>query len=230
MGHEFDLQDEFSVEATPERVWAAIATGGGIDSWYMGRNEVDPGAGGAVRTAFGGYTPTSTITAWDPPRRLAYGTPEAEDGRRIGYEFLVEGRAGASTVVRVVTSGFLPGDDWADEFEAMRGGLGMFYRTLAEYLDHFAGRAGTPVTVFGPPVTDWDRTWTNLRATLDRSPLKDGTAYFDNGQTLGVRTPHALYRFLTGFRGPLMTAHILFSDVDSNEENTWRAWLEEVTA
>lgn len=231
MGHEFELHDELSVEATPEQVWAAIATGGGIDSWYMGRNEVDPGEGGAVRMAFGGYNPTSTITAWDPPRRLAYGAAEAADGRRIGYEFLVEGRAGGSTVVRVVTSGFLPGDDWADEFEAMRGGLGMFYRTLAEYLDHFAGRVATPVTVFGPPVNDWDRTWANLRATLDRPPLKDGTVYFDNGQTLGVRTPHALYRFLRGFRGPLIASHHLFSTVDlAAEDETWRRWLEEASA
>jgi len=232
MGREFELQDEFAVEATPEQVWDAIATGGGIDSWYMGRTEVDPGAAGAVRTAFGGYSPPpAAITAWEPGRHLAYGTPEAVDGRRIGYEFLVEGRAGASTVVRAVTSGFLPGDDWADEFEAMRGGLGMFYRTLREYLEHFAGRVGSPLTVFGPPVTDWDRTWANMRATLDRQPLKDGAVYFDNGQTLGVRTPHALYRFLTGFRGPLMAAHILFSDVDTEaEESAWRNWLEEVTA
>jgi uncharacterized protein YndB with AHSA1/START domain len=238
MGHEFDLHDEFVVDATPEEVWAAISSGSGIDSWFMGRNEVDPGGGGAVRTAFGEYAPPpATITAWDPPRRLAYGTPEAEDGRRIGYEFLVEGRAGASTVVRLVTAGFLPGDDWADEFEAMQGGLGMFYRTLREYLDHFAGRTGMPLTVFGPPVTDWDRTWANLRARLDRSPLNGGTVYFDNGLTLGVRAPHALYRFLTGFRGPLMAAHIIFpdaspaSDVDTAAtEGFWQRWLEEVTA
>jgi uncharacterized protein YndB with AHSA1/START domain len=232
MGHEFNLQDEYSVEATPEQVWAAISTAGGIDSWFMGRNDVDPGEGGTVHTAFGEYAPPpSTITAWEPPRRLCYGTSEAEDGRRIGYEFLVEARAGGSTVVRLVTSGFLPGDDWADEFEAMQGGMGLFYRTLREYLDHFAGRIGTPVTVFGPPVSDWDRTWANTRAMLDRSPLKGGTVYCDNGQTVGVRTPQALYRFVTGFRGPLMVMHIVFSDVDTaTEESAWRTWLEEVTA
>jgi hypothetical protein len=113
----------------------------------------------------------------------------------------------------------------------MRGGLGMFYRTLAEYLDHFAGRVATPVTVFGPPVTDWDRTWSNLRDSLDREPLRVGPVYFDNNQTLGVRTPHALYRFLRGFRGPLIAAHQLFSTVDTAaEEQIWRTWLEGVTA
>ena len=37
------------VHATPEEVWQAIATGPGIDSWFMGRNEVEPGEGGRPR-------------------------------------------------------------------------------------------------------------------------------------------------------------------------------------
>ena len=49
------LTKQIELDATPEQVWEAIATSGGIDSWFMGRNEVDPGAGGAVRTAFGEY-------------------------------------------------------------------------------------------------------------------------------------------------------------------------------
>ena len=60
------------------------------------------------------------MTAWDPARRFAYRSGEAPDGRFIAYEFLIEGRAGGSTVLRTVTSGFLPGDDWAEEFEARR--------------------------------------------------------------------------------------------------------------
>jgi hypothetical protein len=30
-------------------VWEAIATGPGLDSWFMGRNEVEPREGGTVR-------------------------------------------------------------------------------------------------------------------------------------------------------------------------------------
>jgi uncharacterized protein YndB with AHSA1/START domain len=231
MGHEFTRHDELTVAATPEQVWSAIATGGGIDSWYVGRSDVDEGVGGAVRTAFGDYAPTMEITGWEPPHRLAYGTPEAPDGRRIAHEFLVEGRAGGSTVVRIVTSGFIPGDDWADEFEAMGLGLATFYRTLAEYLNHLAGRAATPLTVFGPPVRDWDRTWANVRRALDRPPLAPGVVYVSTAQTLGVRTPDALYRFLRGFHGPLIASHHLFSDVDAPaEERAWRTWLEEATS
>ena len=119
MGRQFEQHREAEVPASPQEVWAAIATGPGIDSWFMGRNEVEAGDGGAVRTAFGEYAPELPITGWDPARRLAYGSGRAPDGRFIAYEFLIEGRAGGSTVLRVVTSGFLPGDDWAEEFEAM---------------------------------------------------------------------------------------------------------------
>ena len=111
---------EAEVPASPEEVWAAIATGPGIDSWFMGRSEVEPGAGRRRPHRRSASTrPSSPSPRWDPARRLAYGSGEAPDGRFIAYEFLIEGRAGGSTVLRAVTSGFLPGDDWAEEFEAM---------------------------------------------------------------------------------------------------------------
>ena len=134
--------DELNVDATPEQIWQAIATGPGIDSWFMGRNEVDPRQ--AIRTAFGGYTPQHGITAWEPGERLAFGGDKGPDGRFVAYEFLVEGRDRGSAVVRIATSGFLPGDDWADEYDAMTKGNALFFRTLATYLNHFAGRTAVP--------------------------------------------------------------------------------------
>ena len=119
MGHPFEQHREAEVPAGPDEIWAAITTGPGIDSWFMGRSDVQPGAGGSVRTVFGEYAPELAVTAWDPAHRFSYRSGEAPDGRFIAYEFLIEGRAGGSTVLRTVTSGFLPGDDWTEEFEAM---------------------------------------------------------------------------------------------------------------
>jgi uncharacterized protein YndB with AHSA1/START domain len=239
MGHRFEQRREAEVPASPDEVWAAIATGPGIDSWFMGRTQVRPGPDGAVRTTFGELG----VTAWDPGRRFGYRTGESPDGRFIGYEFLVEGRAGGSTVLRTVTSGFLPGDDWADELEAMTLGTDMHFRTLAEYLTHFAGRFATPVTAYGPPGTDWaggrallcralglpehpargDRP---LFTTGDRGP-EDGLVYFANANTIGVRTKDALYRFLRGFAGPVVASHHLFAgDADPDRaQQAWEAWL-----
>ncbi|MEC3976860.1 SRPBCC family protein [Amycolatopsis sp. H20-H5] len=243
MGHEFELTSESEVIATPEEVWAAIATGPGIDSWFMGRTEVESGVGGAVRTAFAEYTPDAPVTVWDPLERLVYGTEPAADGRFVAYEFLIEGRRGGSTVLRTVTSGFLPGDDWADEFEAMTTGMELFFRTLVEYLAYFAGRAASPVTAFGPPVADWDKAWFTLgvelgldrrpvagdlvRARIDERTAVEGVVYFANADTVGIRTTDALYRFLRGFGGPMVAGHHLFApDQDAVEsDRTWQAWL-----
>jgi uncharacterized protein YndB with AHSA1/START domain len=243
VGHEFEERSEVELDATPEQVWAAIASGPGIDSWFMGRNQVEPGQGGTVRTAFGGYTPESTVTAWDPPRRFAHRSGEAEDGRFIASEFLIEGRDNGSTVLRTVTSGFLPGDDWEAEYDAMTRGWELFLGTLMAYLTHFPGRTATPVTAFGPPVSDWVLAGAALRGelgltgtvtegdqarfTADGLAPAKGVVYFVNRDTLGVRTGDALYRFLRGFRGPMVVSHHLFAeDVDQEQaEQAWQSWL-----
>ncbi|GAA1367756.1 SRPBCC family protein [Catellatospora chokoriensis] len=243
MGRDFEITEELPVDTTPEQVWDAIATGPGIDSWFMGRNEVTPGRGGAVRTAFGGYAPTLPITAWEPGHRLAYGEAPGPDGRFVAYEFLIEGRAGGSAVVRTVTSGFLPGDDWADEFEAMGLGLALFHRTLAEYLTWFRGRTAVPATVFGPPVGDWPHAWRLLHGALglpgvpkpgDRAAFtvdgvaRTGEVFHVSAQTLALRTPDALYRFVRGFTGSMVAMHHLFTPTD--ESAAWQSLLDTLYA
>lgn len=242
MGRRFEEHREFTVNATPEQVWDAIATGPGIDSWFMGRNQVEPGPGGTVRTEFGDYRPTGTITAWEPPRRFSYRTGPADDGRTVSYEFLVEARAAGGTTVRIVVSGFLPGDDWADELAAMTHGGDMFGQTLAAYLTHFPGRHATPVTAAGPLVTDWPAAWSALRRKLglvepvrpgDRVrfcpeglPAVEGVVFAVNPQTLGIRTGDAMYRFLQGLAGPLIAAHPLFAGADPDlAGSAWQSWL-----
>lgn len=232
MGHAFEGVNEVELDGvTPEQVWEAIAPGPGIDSWFMGANEVEPGA--VVRQAFGEYEPTHRITAWEPGKHLAYGGEEEPDGRFVAYEFLVEGRDRGSTVLRMVASGFLPGDGWEDEFEAMTAGGEMFWQTLVTYLRHFAGRTARPVTVFGPPITDWPALWQRLGRKLgldhaprtgDRVDLDGGVVYFANSQTVGIRTDHALYRFFQGMPGVLIAMHTVFAD-DHRDERTWSTWM-----
>ncbi|MFE2752675.1 SRPBCC domain-containing protein [Actinosynnema sp. NPDC059335] len=237
MGHAFEGVNEAELDGvTPEQVWEAIATGPGIDSWFMGSNEVEPGE--VVRQAFGDYRPAHSITAWEPGKRLAYGGDEEPDGRFVAYEFLIEGRDRGSTVLRMVASGFLPGDDWEDEFEAMLAGGEMFWQTLVTYLRHFAGRTARPVTAFGPPVADWPATWAKLgrKLGLDRAPRtgdevaldgEPGVVYFANAQTAGIRTDRALYRFFQGIAGFPTAMHHVFTD-DHRDERTWSTWMEDL--
>jgi uncharacterized protein YndB with AHSA1/START domain len=246
MGHQFAQHHEAEVPASPDEVWAAIATGPGIDSWFMGRNEV---TADTVRTVFGEYAPELAITESDPAHRFAYRSGQAPDGRFIAYEFLIEGRAGGSTVLRTVTSGFLPGDDWADEFEAMTLGGKLYFRTLVEYLTHFPGRFATPVTAFGPPGASWRRDRSLLCRALGLSdapqpgdPVRftgeigpaDGVVYFASTHAIGVRTPDALYRFMRGFAKPVIAAHHLFAaETDAEPDQArqaWEAWLSRTLA
>lgn len=248
MGHEWEQHDEVELDATPEQVWEAIATGPGYDSWFMGRTEVVPGEGGAVRTDLGGYVMESTITTWEPPRRFAYRGDETPDGRFIAFEFLIEGREQGSTVLRLVTNGFLPGDDWEDEYDAMRTGGAMYFATLIAYLTHFAGRTATPITAAAPVVPHargvFDRVpaalglaaepvvGDRMRVTPEGLPAIDGVVDFVNPDAIGIRTHDALYRFVRGFIGPMIVTHHLFAKgVDREEtEQAWRAWLARVSA
>lgn len=216
MGKDFETRLETTVDATPAQVWDAIATGPGISTWFVGRTTVD---GGTVHTALGDdITLTGTVTAAEPPHHFAYASDTAPDGRFIAYEYLVEARAGSATVIRSVTSGFLPGDDWTGEYEAMQHGTALFFATLTEQLQHFPGDHANPVTTYSDPVTDWDHTWQQLFAdlTLSATPKPGdttghgGQVFHINPHTLAVRVDNGFDRYIRGFHGRLITSRTRF--------------------
>jgi len=153
---------EFSIDVpgTPDQVWHAIATAGGLSAWFL-PTDLDERLGGAISTEMGeGQSFPATITGWDPPRRFAYEEPEwmilagqPHDPAAVtplATEFLVEARSGGTCVVRVVSSAFGTGADWEDEFFAgMDEGWLAFFGGLRSYLAHFAGQHATTFAVEG---------------------------------------------------------------------------------
>ncbi|MFF3440673.1 SRPBCC domain-containing protein [Streptosporangium sp. NPDC002721] len=242
MTHPFELNQEIELDATPEQVWDAIATGPGVDSWFMGRTELGTSAGGPAHLTMMGHTQQATITAYEPGTRLATRSAEAPDGRFMAMEFLVEGRDGGTTVLRLVQHGML-GDDWETEFEAMRAGWPIYLETLREYLAHFAGRTRTlsVTSVFRPGAGGPDAVWKIVTESLGVTPdvvegdgvrLPDGSAgvvYYANlPVNLGVRTDEGLYRFIhsgTGRGDALVLGHQNFAGRD--EQAAWQAWTAE---
>jgi uncharacterized protein YndB with AHSA1/START domain len=246
MGHEFEVRKEITLDATPEQVWEAIATGPGIDAWFMGRNQVEPREGGAARMTLAGVTEESTVTAWEPPKRLAIQGSQAEDGSFMAFEYLIEGRDDGTTVLRLVQSGVL-GGDWETEYEALRTGWDLYLHTLGQYLRWFPGRSATVVSAVQPQAADPDDAWTVLerelglvgavtegdqaRLTVPGSPPIDGVVDYAGLPTfLGVRTSDGLYRFIHS--GPLrgnvvvLGHHIFVDEVDQTElERAWQSWL-----
>jgi uncharacterized protein YndB with AHSA1/START domain len=242
MAHPFEVRKEIEVQATPEEVWEAIATGPGVDAWFMGRNEIEPREGGTSRMTLPGFTLESTVTVWDPPKRLVLETPTEADGRFMAFEYIVEGRAGGSTVVRFVHSGFLAGDDWETEYEGLKSGDPMYLDKLAQYLTYFRGRRATPVSAWGPQV-DRDRMWRvvrsalglpdtaavgdQVRATLEGLPPIEGVVDYVSPDAIGVRTDDGLFRFIYGLGGTVVVGHHIYAPSDQQQlEQAWQAWIE----
>jgi uncharacterized protein YndB with AHSA1/START domain len=243
MGHRFELPQDAVVDASIERVWDAIATGPGWDSWFMGRNEIEQREGGTVSFSIGDWTATSTLETFDPPRRFVSQGAPAPDGSFHRFDYRLEEGAPGRTEIRYVHSGML-GDDWEAEYEGMSEGDPMYFRKLLEYVTHFSGRYATPIEAVGPNAgEDRDRAMTRFREALgvdpnvaegDRVRLTpeglepiEGVVDHVSPSFLGVRTDDAMYRFIRGFDGTMIVGHHVFVDgVDQRRaEDDWRAWL-----
>ncbi|MET4923500.1 SRPBCC domain-containing protein [Streptomyces sp. PSRA5] len=245
MTHPFEIELETTLPASPEEVWEAIATGPGIDSWFMGHNEVEPREGGVASMDTAGHREEAVITAHEPGKRFATRTPPGEDGRFMAFEYLIEGRDRGSTVLRVVHSGLL-GDDWQDEYDALRRGWPFHLHTLREYLSHFPGRVGVPVFAMAPshgkpqrevrealvrglslpvPVT------VGARAHAEPAGLAplDGEVVWVDDERIGLRTAHGLYTFHHG-SGVALLFHHLFGPETDGAESAWQGWLNDLLA
>jgi uncharacterized protein YndB with AHSA1/START domain len=229
MARKFELQRELALDATPEQVWAAIATGPGLAAWFMPM-EVDPDSG--------------QVVAWEPGKRLAIQTPTAGDGSTQAFEYLIETQGDGTAILRFVHSGYL-GEDWGDEYESMTAmGWDMYFHTLAEYFTHFAGLPATYVEAEGPPSSGQAGAWPLLVAALGFTepvepggPVRvelagagpiDGVVDYVTPNFIGLRTADALIRFHG--RAPIaMTvavSHHAYGEVDAAQlAHAWASWL-----
>ncbi len=246
------LEKRIELDATPEQVWEAIATGPGIAAWFVPQ-EVEPRVGGTVAQDYGGgFTTSGRVTAWEPGRRFAYGAFEQpqegqpqEEQPEYAYEFLVEGRAGGGTVLRFVQSGFLDGADWDDEYDSFDAGWNLFLANLDSYLRHFAGLPVRNVVAMGYTVGSGREIWPVLHRALglaghpavgDRVTLApDGPAPISgvvdvaDEEFLGVRSAHGLHRIgAEGEDGCGVSAYHYFYGlpVDTDAVTAdWQRWL-----
>ncbi|MDI5968002.1 SRPBCC domain-containing protein [Streptomyces sp. SL13] len=252
MTHEFEVDEEITLDATPEQVWQAIATGPGIDSWFMGRNEIEPREGGRSSLSLLGHTSESTVTAWEPGRRLAYRGDTGPDGTFMAFEYLIEARDGGGTVLRLVHNGLL-GDDWEDQYRALSVGDGMYLRKLAVHLRHFTGRTSAwNLFLPGPAMPDPAPVWAAFtevfgltgpavagstgRIGLDRAEPADAVVEFAHEPDfLGVRTADSLYMLVHGYRDTVVVERHAFATSAEGAEagakaeavatEAWTGWL-----
>lgn len=240
MSEERRLEKEVVLNATPEQVWEAVATGPGISTWFV-PHEVDED--GEMLADFGsGNTSSGRVLAIEPGRRVVYGGSEESPDEAI--EFLVGGREGGSTVLRLIHSGYA-GEDWQAEYHSK--GWDGFLHNLVQYFDHFAGLPVVNVVTMNFTDQGYEQVWAALRKALgvDRAvargdqvrltpeglePLAGVVDVCERG-VLGLRTGDGLYRFAgegADAWGMVMTTHYLYG-VDAERAETtaaWQAWLD----
>jgi hypothetical protein len=229
MPREFEIAREILLEATPEQVWETIATEAGLAAWFQ-PSPVDPSS--------------DMVVAWEPGRRLAIRTAKAPDGSVHAFEYLIEGRAGGSAVLRFVHGG-VTGDDWNDEYQSITsGGWDMYLYTLAQYHRYFAGRPAVYIEAEGPASSAAPAAWGALidalthqsaqigaavRVDLVSADPPEGVIDLVSPNFVGLRTPDALIRFhgRSALGMTVAVSHHAYT-TDINVERTrmaWQSWL-----
>ena len=207
-----DRTIDLSVEVpgTVEEVWEAIATGPGISSWFI-PHEVDGRPGGEVVLDFGSFgRETATVETWEPPHRVVFRGRTTERGPGLAYEWLVEAAGGGSCVVRLVNSGFGPGEEWDADYDGMSTGWRIFLENLRLHLTHFRGqvaRAVTPTAMTpGPGDVAWSRLCAALGVPDDLGPGDRFAPSADGAPRLAGRVERA------AFAPVVRTYHLLLDE------------------
>ncbi len=236
MPRPFEIRKEVVLEATPEQVWEAIATGPGLATWFMPM-ELD--------------LDSSVVTSNEPGRRLGIRMPAGEDGSFHAFDYRIERDGPGGVVLKFGHSGFT-GDGWSDDYEALTGsGWDMYLHTLSQYFVHFAGRPAHYVEAEGPPASADDELWPRLLAAIGLTEAAkegtgvrfdipslgavEGTVDYVTPNFVGLRLPAALIRFhgRGGLGMPVaVSLHIYVStdyDVDG-AQRAWESWLAGVFA
>jgi uncharacterized protein YndB with AHSA1/START domain len=239
--HEFEIHEEITLAATPEQVWDAIATGPGLDSWFMGHSEVEPRAGGTNRLEMPGYSQEMMITAWEPGRHLAFRGDDT-DGTFAAFEFLIEGREGGSSVLHCVHNGLLA-DDWEAQYDGIKEGDRTHLRKLAVYLAHFPDRTSTFSLFLIGPIVAGD-VWSMFADALSVDDLADGALVRLNvpglpetegvidilsaPRIVGVHTRDGILLVGRGYRDMLFLEYHGFSQGEDEKEieSAFQSWLQ----
>jgi uncharacterized protein YndB with AHSA1/START domain len=247
---------EVEVPGTPEEVWQAIATGPGLECWFVPA-EVEGHEGGTIKTDHGPFgESTGTVTTWDPPHRFAYEErdwhPDRPDPPPWATEILVEARSGGTCVVRLASGLFSNAAGWEDEIEPTEDGWRHGLQNLRLYMTHWRGLRCSSLVVLSDTSASADAAWQEVAGglgvlgaregetveTAPGAPRMRGVAEESTEErAIVVRTeepaPGLMEVFAFDFKGPtLVFARGYFYGDEgpgavAREEPAWREWLTE---
>jgi uncharacterized protein YndB with AHSA1/START domain len=244
---------EVEVPGTPEEVWEAIATGPGLECWFVPA-EVEGREGGTITTDHGPFgESTGTVTAWEPPHRFAYEErdwhPDRPDPPPWATEILVEARSGGTCVVRLASGLFSNASDWADEIEPTEDGWRQGLQNLRLYMTHYRGLRCSSLFVLSETEASADAAWEAVAGGLGLLGAREGESVetapgaprmrgiVERADERGIvlrgdePAPGLMELFAFDFKGPILVfvRGYLFGDggpeAVAREESVWREWL-----
>ena len=129
-----DIEHEFPIRASVERVFDAVSTPAGLNEWWTLTARGEPVAGGRYDLGFGPeYQWAAVVRRLEAPRLIEWEMTEADaewTGTRVGVELTAEG---GGTTVRFYHRG------WRDPDRHYRVSCccwAMYLRILRRYLEH----------------------------------------------------------------------------------------------
>lgn len=236
MSKKFEIRREVVVPGTPEQIWAAVSA---ETAGWMFPSPLEVPADGSK--------PDSPVIAvWEPPTQLDVHMA-GPDGWFNNLEYLIEARDNSTAVVRYVHAGVFA-EDWDNQYDGASKHTDFYLHSLGQYLQYFAGRPTTYVSVEGPEASGTPEAMATLRSALGigTDNAVGDTVTFDvpgigtisavvdylNDWFIGLRTDNALLRFYgrNAFGGNVDAAHHLFAaDADGEAaDGAWKIWLDSV--
>lgn len=172
------VQVEVEVNAAPEDVWKAIATGPGISAWFV-PTRMEERKGGEIISNFGpGMDCPATITEWEALKRfVAEGTMGPPGSPTVATEWTIEARAGGKCVVRVVHSLFASTDDWDNQLDGLEQGWPPIFRILRRYVESFKRMPSAAMQFVSFSTESESETWEKLGGELALLNVSEGQAW-----------------------------------------------------
>lgn len=171
------VEMELDLNATPEEVWRAMATGEGYAAWFVPAGIEERVGGDITFHLMPGVTSGGKVTIWEPPHRFGYEEYNwSGEAPPVATEITIEAKAGGTCTMRMVHSLFTSHDDWDDEMESFENGWPGFFRILRIYLENFAGKRAAQSQARGNFDGDANEAWKRLSDGLGLAEAKPGEA------------------------------------------------------
>ncbi len=238
-------QHETTIEipAPVERVWEAISTASGVQGWYAPEARIDPREGGEYFISWGpGMEGPCKIEVYDEPKHLRVvgdrertGNCAGPDGQvetvstHIAVDFYLDSRE-ASTVLRLVHSGFLASAEWDREFEATRKGWPIMLRILLHSLTHHPGVQARQSWFFLMKNMPMEDAWNAVVEALKGNTVVYSAAPEEFCATWNAMGQGLVYVALGTFGGPIGVSInvVLYGDAVNRVPDATQHWKDEL--